>query len=70
MISALAVMFLEFDHYVIKLFRVYKELSLLKFGSRDFYFFRLFKSWICFTKNHEYLYVFFYALTLLKYVSL
>jgi hypothetical protein len=29
------VLFLDFDHFVIKLFSAYKELSLLKFGSGD-----------------------------------
>jgi hypothetical protein len=32
------VLFLEFDYFVIKLFSVYKELILLKFGSEDFTF--------------------------------
>jgi hypothetical protein len=32
------VLFLDFDHFVIKLFSAYKELSLLKFGSGDFIF--------------------------------
>jgi hypothetical protein len=35
------VLFLDFDHFVIKLFSAYKELSLLKFGSGDFIFFSL-----------------------------
>jgi hypothetical protein len=33
------VLFLEFDHFDIKLCSVYKELSLLKFGSGDFIYF-------------------------------
>jgi hypothetical protein len=32
------VLFLEFDHFVIKPFSVYKELNLMKFGSGDFIF--------------------------------
>jgi hypothetical protein len=38
MIRALAGLFLEFHHFVIKLISAYKELSLLKFGSGDFIF--------------------------------
>ena len=32
------VLFVEFDHFIIKLFIIYKELSLLKFGGGDFFF--------------------------------
>jgi hypothetical protein len=32
------VLFLDFDHFVIKLFSAYKELNSLKFGSGDFIF--------------------------------
>jgi hypothetical protein len=33
------VLFLDFDHIVIKLFSAYNDLSLLKFGSGDFILF-------------------------------
>ena len=36
MIKALVGFFVEFGHLVIKLFTIYKELSLLIFGNGDF----------------------------------
>ena len=39
MVCALACLFLDFDHFVIKIFSAYKDLSVLKFESKDFIFF-------------------------------
>jgi hypothetical protein len=50
------VLFLDFDHFVIKMFSAYKDLSILKFESEDFLF-SLLESLNCYTKNHDYFYV-------------
>jgi hypothetical protein len=58
------VLFLDFDRFVVKLFSAYKDLSLLKFGSGDFIFSPCWNYRLCYTKNHDYFYVYFHIFTL------